>query len=265
LEWKPRQKQKRAKKQKHARKLVWAQMKPMLKVTFEAVIKHALKRLADAHGLGLLVRGAEWALAGVRWLQVGEGHRQPLVVVPVPMGSVELDLSVHAGHSSADAQPLITACFAPSSGPDPGVLIVDGCQISPGDVVDEDSAYQDGKAARHAQKHQTEKECALSVEDEGPVVFVHLDLLQLTSREPEPRVRAEALMCLARAQLLAELKQQPLWDELKAAGAECIVYYDEEAKESVWLFIGDTEKQPIRRRITLDAAGRLIVYMIPRL
>jgi|SRR5215467_9765042 len=254
------EKRKLAGKNKFARKLAWAEMKATLKSTFEAVIKSALKRLADAHGLGMLARGAEWALAGVRWLQVAAGDRQPLVVLPVPMGSVELDLAVHAGHSSDDAQPLITAGFAPSGGPDPGVLVIDGCQVSPGDVADEDLAYRDGKTARHARKHQAKKAYARSVEHEGPVVLVHLDLLQLTSGEPEPRERADALMVLARAQLLAELKQLPLWDDLKAAGVECIVYYDQEAEESVWLFLGGTEKRPVRARITVDDAGRLIPW-----
>lgn len=198
-------------------------------------------------------------MESVKWLQVVEGNRQVDVGAPILfLGSgVELDLSAHPGYLSSNVQPPVTACFAPSGAPDPGVLVIDGCQISPGDAVDEDLAGGDRKAALHAVEREPEKAHVRPVDDEGRVVLIPLDLSQLTSRERDPRVRAEALMCLARVQLLPAFRQQR-WDELEAEGVECVVYYDQEAKESVWLCLSETERRPVRRRIAFDTSGKLI-------
>lgn len=232
-----------------------------LKGTFTAFIKRAVELVAHAHGLGVLLKTAEWVWTAAKWLQVGAGHREVDLEVPIPLGAgIDLDLSVHPEHSSGVGQPLVTVCFAPSGGADPGVLVIDGCQFSPGDSADEDLPDRDRKAARHVAGREAEKahvRSAESAEDEGWAVPVCLDLAQLTSRERDPRVRAAALMYLAKNQLLPALEQQQLWDELKAAGVECVVYYDQEAKESVWLLLGDTERRPVRRRIAFDAVGRL--------
>src|SRR5215469_2215528 len=232
----------------------------MLKGTFEAVIKHALLAV-DPSALSQLLKAAELLLTAVKWLQLCVGQRNVDVAFPIPLGAgIELDLSVHAGHSLIAAKPLVTACFAPVDEPDPGVLVVDGCQISPGDALDEKPAHQDEEAARHALEHETEEERARPVDEHGQVVFVRLDLSQLTSLEPDPRVRVAALMYLARGQLLTDLKQKSQWDALKAASVECVVFYDQDAKESVWLFLGKAGKRPVRRRIMFDTAGRLVLW-----
>jgi hypothetical protein len=235
-----------------------AELAAAVKGTFMAVIKHALSAV-DPSGLSQLLKAAELLLAAVKWLELCEGRRDVDVAFPIPLGAgIELDLSVHAGHSPSAAEPLVTACFAPVGEPDPGVLVVDGCQISPGDTLDEKPVDHDGEAARHALEHETEEKRARPVDEEGQVVFVRLDLSQLTAREPDPRVRAAALMYLSRGQLLTDLRQQSQWDDLEAAGVECVVFYDQEAKESVWLFLGDARKRSVRRRIMFDAAGRLV-------
>ncbi len=246
-----------------AQEVGWAETEAALRGTFTAIIEHVAQAVADVHGLGLLLRAVELIRTTAKWLEVGDGRRGVDVEVPILLGpDFELDLYVHAGQSANADEPPITVCFAPISGPDPGVLVIDGCEISPGDAAGEEPSDGDGEAACRAQEPEVEKACGRSAEDEARVVLVDLDLSPLMSREPDPQVRAAVLMHLAKDQLLPELKQQQLWDELKAAGVERVVYYDQGSKDSVWLFLSVTEKKPAQARIALDSAGRLLPWVI---
>ena len=238
------------KPEKDSETFVYAELSAAVKDTFNAILNHALKVVADAHGLGPLLRGAELALAVAKWIEVGEGHRELDVTAPIPLGSgIELDLSAHAGHLRSAAEPLITGCFVPASGLDPGVLVVDGYQISPGDTINKESPDKDGEAAIRAQE-QTEESSAGSVSDDGQVLLVPLDLSELMSKEGNPRIRADVLMHLSRNQLVPRLKQQGLWNKFEAASVECVVCYDQNTKDSVWLFLAEHEKRSVRRTIT---------------
>jgi hypothetical protein len=237
-----------------------AELAEAIKATFVAFIEHAVDVAANAHGFGVLLKGAKLLLKAVEWLQVRDRDRDVDVTFPISLGSgFELDLSVHVGHSPSVSEPLVTAGFAPVSEPDPGVLVVDGCQIGPGGVVDAESADQDREETHHTREHETGEERVQPIDEGGQALFIPLDLWQLTSQEPDPRVRAEALMCIVRGELLTALKRQSQWDDLKAQGVECIVFYDQDAKESVWLFLPEARKLSVRRRIIFDSAGRLVL------
>lgn len=220
-----------------SRNLARSEMSATVNETFGAIIKQGLELAADAHGLGALVRGAEGALAAVKWVQVAGGDRGVDVEFPIPLGSgFELDLSMHAGRSPSAADPPVTFCFAPVSGPDPGVLVADGCQISPGDKVGEETPTGEGK---------------------NSVLLVPVDLSPMMSRDRDPQTRTAALMLLGRDRLVPALMQQRLWNHLEEAGVERVVCYDQHTKNSVWLFLGTAEGQAVRTRISFDAAGRL--------
>jgi len=223
---------------------VRSQLSAAVKGTFTAIIKRGLELVADAHGLGVLLRNAEWIWTAVEWRQVGEGRRGVDVGSSILLGSgVQVDLSAHAGLSPGG--PLVTMCFAPVSGPDPGVLVVDGCQIAPGDALHKRAAEQPGER---------------SAEEKGRVVFTNLELSRLMSREPDPRTRAAALMYLTKSKLVPALKRQRRWDDLEAAGVECVVCYDQKTKDSVWLFLSAVEARRSPARIAFDAAGSLMLW-----
>jgi hypothetical protein len=231
--------------QDSSKTLAKAELSALIEETFTAIIKHCLETVAYAHGLGPVVRGAELAWNTVEWLQVAEGHRGLDIGGSIPVSSgAEFDLSGHVGHSPSASEPLITACFAPASGPDPGVLVVDGCQISPGSTRKDGPTRGIGKAA-----HQQ------------PEVLINIHLSLLMSRERDAAIRAAALMALAKDELTPTLrKNQHLQEDLEPAGVEYVVCYDHEAKVSVWLFFGDSGKRASSSaKIRFDTAGRLIL------
>jgi hypothetical protein len=220
--------------------LAEAELSALIKQTFTAIIKQCLLAVADAHGLGPLVRGTELAWNTVKWLQVAEGNRKLDIGKAITISSgAEFDLY---GHFPSGSEPLITACFAPASGPDPGVLVVDGCQISPGSTLEDGPARGIGRAAY-----------------QRPGVLINLHLSQLMSRETDTAIRAAALMSLAKDELAPTLrKEQQFQENLRTAGAEYVVCYDQEVKVSVWLFFGDAGKRADGAKILFDPAGRLI-------
>jgi hypothetical protein len=232
-----------------------------VKGTITVIVQRALELVAQAHGLGGLVMAVKWVWKAVTWWQVGEGGRGVDVEVPIPLGSgIELDLSAHAGRSFGDTEPVVTFCFAPVSGRDPGVLVVNGCQISPGVPLHKELVDKDREAASRAREREAERAAMRTAEDEIRIVLVALDLSRLMSKEPDPQIRTAALMLLAKGQLIPELKERQLLDDLEAIGVECIACYDQETKDSIWLLLSGVEAQPARTRIGFDAAGRLMLW-----
>jgi hypothetical protein len=237
----------------------WAEIKAFVKGTVAAFIKYAVKLAADAHGLGWLLRAGEWVMKAAEWAQVVEGERQVDVDVPIPVGAGELNFSARVGRSANDDEPLITVCFGPATGPDPGVLVVDGCQIRPGEAMSEDGlAGENAEATSHTHERETETASVPSAEDGSRVIQVEVDLSELVSRQKDPLTRVAALMRGVRDELVPALKQQQRWDDLAAAGVKRVVYYDQKNRESVWLFFSDTEKRHMSSSIALDSAGRFI-------
>jgi hypothetical protein len=137
--------------------------------------------------------------------------------------------------------------------------VVAGCQVSPGDLLDKETADRDTKPASRAQERPAKKASARSVTDEGRVALIEVDLSGLKSREQDPRNRALALIHFSRSHLVPELKRQHLWDGLIAEGVECVVYYDQDTEDSVWIFLTEDEKRSGHAHITFDPSGRLAV------
>jgi hypothetical protein len=246
-----------------SREFFGSEIAAAVKGTFTAIVERAVELVAHAHGLGALLTVAKWVWKAVTWCQVGEGSRGVDVEVPIPLGfGIELDLSARVGCSSGDAEPLVTFCFAPVSGPDPGVLVVDGCQISPGEAVHREPADEDREATSLIPEREVERAATRTAEDRVPVILVDLDLSRLMSKEPNPQIRTAALMYLAKRELIPGLKKRQLLDDLEAAGVEFVVYYDQDTKDSVWLLLSAVEARLVRTRIAFDAAGRLMLWRI---
>jgi hypothetical protein len=240
--------------------LAKSELSAAVKETLGAVANHVVQAIADLHGVGLLLRAAKWVWAVVKWSQVAEGRRGVDVAKTMTLGAgFDLVLSAHAGPSPSATEPAVTAGFVPADGPDPGVLVVDGCQVSPGDLLDKETADRDTKPASRAPGRPAKKAPVRSVSDEGRVALIEVDLSELKSREQDPRNRAVALIELSRSRLVPELRSRHLWDDLIAEGVECVVYYDQDAEESVWLFLTEDEKRSGHAHITFDASGRLAV------
>ena len=209
---------------------------------------------------GLLLRAAKLPWATVKRSQVAEGRRGVDVAKTMTLGAgFDLVLSAHAGPAPSAAEPGITACFAPTDGPDPGVLVVNGCQVSPGELLRKETADRDAKRVSRIQERPLKKAPVRSVTDEGRVTLIRVDLSELKSREQDPQNRAVALIQFSRSHLVPELKRRHLWDDLIAEGVECVVYYDQDTEESVWLFLAEDEKQSGDAHIMLDASGRLAI------
>jgi hypothetical protein len=230
-----------------------AELAAFAKGTFEAVIKRAVQLIAELHSCGWLYKAAEWALTGAKWIQFATGRRKLDLEVPLDLGSnVELDVTAHIGRYSS-AEPVVTACFAPSGGSEPGVLVIDGCQISPGDIVD-DSIHKYERIPDYAWKHSSEGKHSQLV-DNNRVTLIPLGLSPLTAVMSEPRKRVAVLMHLAKSELLPKLAQQRRWKEFRTADEEYIIYYDQEAKESVWLIFTDSASEAIKKHMIFDAKG----------
>lgn len=246
-----------------SREFFGSEMAAAVKGTFTAIVERAVELMAHAHGLGALLTGVKWVWKAVSWWQVGEGGRGIDIEVPIPLGSgIELDLSARAEWPSGDAEPLVTVCFAPVSGLDPGVLAVDGCQISPGEAIPKEPADEDRESVSRLHEREARGVAMRAAEDEVRAVLVDLDLSRLLSKEPNPQIRTAALMYLAKDELVPALKKRRLLDDLQAGGVECVVYYDQETKNSVWLFLSTVQARPVRARITFDALGRLVPWRI---
>jgi hypothetical protein len=97
--------------------------------TIEASVKRVVEIAADAHGLGLPLRMAEFTFKAVEWCRVAEGDDTLEVSVPIPLGPVELELSAHAANGQ-DGPPL-TVCCAPSDGSAVGVLEIGPFEVGP--------------------------------------------------------------------------------------------------------------------------------------
>jgi hypothetical protein len=242
---------------------VQAEAVATIRDTFKAIIEHVVQLVAEAHGLGLLLRAVKLTIVIGEWIEVGEGRRGLDIDMPIPLSyGVDLDLSAHVGQSSGSDEPPITVCFAPISEPEPGVLVVDGLRVSPGDDGSEEQADSDSSMVLDAQETLASRTPAWSAENHSQVVLVNLDLWQLMSGIPDPCVRSQ-LLYFAGRQLPSELKGQQVWNDLRTAGLECIVFYDERAKCSIWLLLDAIEYRTIPARITLDGAGMLMPWGYP--
>ena len=94
--------------------------------------KRILEHLADIHGVGLLLRGAELAYKAMQWQRFAKGEGAVNAELLIPLGpGVNLELSVPLASDQDCAHLPLTMCYAPSGGSSVGVFETGGLEISP--------------------------------------------------------------------------------------------------------------------------------------
>lgn len=243
--------------------------------TLKAFGKALLEHGADAHGVGLFLRAAEFAVKVVKWGRFAEGDGTVEISAPIPLGSgVELELSAHPANGRNG--PPLTVCCAPSDGWSVGVAEIGPFQVGPS-MEHEPAHLHSGHAGEAdvpgseqlpqrrglGSEHMNEATAEVggpSHSDVGldargrPFEVISADL----STEERDVSRREGLVALERA---AQQKLPQLRSLLRGRGTKLGVLYDPEIRRVLWLRLdedGDSSVPAWRIRIEVDpATGRL--------
>ena len=237
--------------------------------TFRAFGAWLIQRFADAHGVGLLLRAAKWAVKIVRWVGVSGGRGGIDVALPIPLGSgVELQLSAHVGKGSGAHELPLTVCFAPGDDSPVGALQIGRFEIDPAAGSAEDWQALRTISKRSVQHMDTDLAYFPSIATESDTFSpIDMPLSHVVEVVPvdlsgalqvrEPGMRVAALKRAAEQQLLPQFRSQ-----LETREGGIMVGYDSPSGLLLWLRL-DEDGQPSRPawRIEIEvdpATGRLI-------